>query len=72
MWALPWRVVVDFVVVVGVLDGVVMVAADVVVDDDGCAVVETLLHETVDNGEAIDVSSISPKAMKCFNGHWIN
>lgn len=46
-----------------------MVAADVVVDDDGCAVVETLLHETVDNGEAIDVSSISPKAMKCFNGH---
>lgn len=56
MWALPWRVV-DFVTwVVGVLD-VVDMTADV--EDDG-AVVETLLHETVDKGDAIDVSSISP------------
>lgn len=57
MWALPWRVVDVFVaLVVGDVDGggVVVVAVD-----DG-TVVEMLLHDTVDNGEAIDVSSISP------------
>lgn len=64
MWALPWRVV-DVLVATGVVVGVddvdagVDVVAAVVVRDGG-TVVEMLLHETVDNGEAIDVSSISP------------
>lgn len=65
MWALPWRVV-DVLVATGVVVGVddvdagVDVVAAVAVVRDGGTVVEMLLHDTVDNGEAIDVSSISP------------
>lgn len=65
MWALPWRVV-DVLVATGVVVGVDDVDAGVdvgvaaVVVRDGGTVVEMLLHDTVDNGEAIDVSSISP------------